>query len=120
MALNARSFVTALLTGVAAAVLLFPFLTGFSVFGRPTWWLLLATFLGLVALVTAGACIDGREATATARASGRRFPTGSTTAGTSSPVGCREVNKRTRFGRFRSVPSESNVREAGLPKQSPL
>lgn len=54
MALNARSFVTALLTGVAAAVLLFPFLTGFSVFGRPTWWLLLATFLGLVALVTAG------------------------------------------------------------------
>lgn len=44
----------AVLTGLAAAVLLFPLLTVFDVFGRPTWWLLLSAFLGIAGLVTAG------------------------------------------------------------------
>jgi hypothetical protein len=44
----------ALLTGLAAAVLVFPVLVGLAVFGRPTWWHLLGTFLGLVGLVAAG------------------------------------------------------------------
>jgi hypothetical protein len=42
----------AVLTGVAVAVLVFPFLTAFGILGSLPWWALFGLFAGLVAVVT--------------------------------------------------------------------
>jgi hypothetical protein len=54
MILHRSTVARAVLTGLAAAVLVFPLLSVFDLFGRPTWWVLLSAFLGIAGLVTVG------------------------------------------------------------------
>ncbi|EJN61000.1 hypothetical protein [Halogranum rubrum] len=42
----------AVLTGVAVAVLVFPFLTAFGILGSLSWWAFVGLFVGLVGVVT--------------------------------------------------------------------